>query len=82
MQCLENMQNSLELNSCFFYTYYTCKTCDYIPAYGDHSIVFTALPAEIDEDYQNIVSVPSLPTDINNSTKDYPGFNFGVRFMN
>lgn len=49
-------------------------------AYGDHGIVFTAGAAKVDEDYQNIVSVPSTPTDIDNKTEQYPGFNFGFVF--
>ncbi|KAL4234438.1 Transcription activator BRG1 [Mactra antiquata] len=48
--------------------------------YGDYGIVFTGLPAEIDEEYQNIISVPNMPIDIENTTEHYPGFNFGLAF--
>lgn len=50
-------------------------------AYGDHGIVFTAIAAQVDEDYQNIVSIPSTPMEIDNKMDTYPGFNFGVSMI-
>ncbi|XP_053401558.1 low-density lipoprotein receptor-related protein 6-like [Mercenaria mercenaria] len=49
-------------------------------AYGDHGIVYTARAVKVDEEYQNIVSVPSTPLEIDNTTEEYPGLNFGFVF--
>lgn len=53
----------------------------FVLAYGDHGIVFTAIAAQVDEDYQNIVSVPTTPMEIDNKMEKYPGFNFGVSMI-